>query len=97
MDKRLREAYAWSYLGKWYVVIIRAWQGHGDMVILDTLFTQEYSCSIINLIVKKTRHEANMKKLIVETEKVYLEYPFLCLTYGGVYFIWCMSLCDIGY
>jgi len=28
------------------------------------------------------------EKLIVETEKVYLEYPYLCTRYGGVYFTW---------
>jgi len=25
MDKQLREAYTWNYLGKWYMVIIWAW------------------------------------------------------------------------
>ena len=36
MDKCLCEACTWNYLGKWYMVIIWAWQGHGDTVILAT-------------------------------------------------------------
>jgi len=34
---------------------------------------------------------------MVKTEKVYLEYAYLCTKYGSVYFIWCMSFCDMGY
>jgi len=44
-----------------------------------------------------TRHKTNIEKLMVKIEKVYLEYPYLCTRYGGVYFTWCMSLCDMSY
>jgi len=32
-----------------------------------------------------------------KTEKLYLECPYRYSRYGGVYFTWCMSLCDIDY
>jgi len=41
MDKHLCETCIWNYLGKWYMVIIWAWQGHGGTVILGTWFTQD--------------------------------------------------------
>jgi len=44
------------------------------MVVLGIWFTKRYSCSIIKLVAKTTRHEVNMEKLMVETEGVYLEY-----------------------
>ena len=46
---------------------------------------------------KMTRHGANIGKLMVKTEKVYLEYSYLCIRYDGVYFTWCMSLRDVCY
>ena len=48
---------------KLLVVIIWAWQGHGGTIILGTWFTQDYSYSIINLIVKMTGHRANMGEI----------------------------------
>jgi len=63
MDERLFEACTWNYLRKWYMVIIWAWQEHGGMVILSIWFTQRYSCSIIKLFAKTTRHGANIGKI----------------------------------
>jgi len=40
MDKRLCEAYTWNYLGKWYMAIIWAWQGHGGIVVLGIWFAR---------------------------------------------------------
>jgi len=62
-DKRLRKAYTWNYLAKWYMVIIWVWQSHGGMVIFGTWFTQRYSCCIINLVVKTIRHGATMGEI----------------------------------
>ena len=37
----LAETCTWIYLENWYMVIIWAWQGHVDTVILGTWFTQD--------------------------------------------------------
>ena len=41
MDKYLCETCTQNYFGKWYMVIIWAWQGYGGTVILGTWFTQD--------------------------------------------------------
>jgi len=41
MDKYLHGTCTWNYLGKWYMVIIWDWHGHGAMIVLDIWFTQE--------------------------------------------------------
>ena len=45
------------------MVIIWVWRWHGGMVILDTWFTQEYSCSIRIFDYKMTRHETNIGEI----------------------------------
>jgi len=87
----------WIFQDRHCMVIILAWQGHCGIIVLGVWFTQGYSCSIIKLVARTTRHGDNIGKLMVKTEEVYLEYPYLCPKYGGVYFTWCMSLCDMGY
>ena len=68
------------------------------MVYLGIWFTQEYSCSIIKFDCKKNWHTGLIwGKSMVKTKKMYLEYACLRTKYGGVYFTWCMSLCDMSY
>jgi len=61
MDKFLHETCTWNYLGKWYMVIIWAWQEDGGTVILGSckifMFYNKFDCK------KMTRHGANMGEI----------------------------------
>ena len=46
-----------------------------------------YSYFIINLVVKMTKHGANMGKLMVEAEKVYLEYPYMYKVWWSLFYM----------
>ena len=56
-----------------------------------------YSCSIINLVEKMTRHKANMGKIDGVNWESVSWVPLPMYKVWWCLFIWCMSFCDMGY
>jgi len=76
-----------------YMGLTRTWLYSSSWYLVHTrifMFYNKIGCKI-------TRHGPNMGELIVKTEQVHLEYLYLCTRYDGVYFTWCISLCNMGY
>ena len=56
-----------------------------------------YSCSIINLVEKMTRHGANMGKINGRNSESVHWVPLPMYKVWWCLFTWCMSLCDMSY